>query len=166
MVKIGVKYYLTLLILVASLCAGAQQYVVLQKSGAIKNYKYQVGDDITVKVKRGDFVFSGAISQINDSSFVLNSVNEIFISEIKNVYRSRVFVRVLSKALIIAGVGYVALEGVNGVINNYSPIISKQTLLAGAILSGSGFVLKSFYTRSFDTTEKYVLKILNFEQFD
>lgn len=166
MVKIGVKYYLTLLILVTSLCAGAQQYVVLQKSRAIKNYKYQVGDDITVRVKRGDYVFSGAISQINDSSFVLNSLNEIFIGEIKSVYRSRVFVRVLSKVLIYAGAGYVALEGVNGVINNYSPVISKQTLLAGAILSGSGFVLKSFYTRSFDTTEKYVLKILDFEQFD
>ncbi len=164
--KILIRQHIILVLILAGLGTGAQQYVVLQKSGAIKNYKYQVGNDITVKVKRGDFVFSGAISQINDSSFVLNSLNEIFIGEITNVYRSRVFVRVLSKALIYAGLGYVALEGVNSVINNDSPVISQNTIIAGAVMVGTSFALKSFYTRSFDTRDKYVLKILNFEQFD
>ena len=163
--KIAVKYYLTLLILVAGLGAGAQQYLVLQKSGGIKNYKYQVGNDITIQVIRGDHIFSGTITQINDSGFVLNSINEIYIGEIKNVYRRRVFVRVMSKALFYAGVGYVALEGVNSVINNDSPVISKNTIIAGVVMVGTSFALKPFYTRSFDTKEKHVLKILDFEQF-
>jgi len=160
------KHYLILLLLMISLCAGAQQYVVLQKKGTVKNYKYQVGNDITLMVKRGDLVFSGEISQINDSSFVLNSLNEIFLEEIKYVYRQRRFVRVLSKVLLYAGVGYVALEGVNGVINNYSPVISQNTIIAGAVMVGTSFALRPFYTRSFSIPEKFVLKILDFEKLE
>jgi hypothetical protein len=166
MVKVAIKYYLTLLILAASLGAGAQQYLVLQKSGAVKNFKYQVGNDITIRVMRGDLIFSGTITQINDSSFVLNSLNEIYIGEIKNVYRRRVFVRVMSKVLLYAGIGYVGLEGINGIINNDSPVITKNTIIAGAVMVGTSFALKPFYTRSFDTREKYVIKILDFEEFE
>ena len=164
--KILIRQHIILVLIISSLCAGAQQYLVLQKSGTVKNFKYQVGNDITIRVMRGDLIFSGAITQINDSSFVLNSLNEIYIGEITNVYRSRVFVRVMSKVLLYAGVGYVALEGVNGIINNDSPVISKNTIIAGAVMVGASFALKPFYTRSFDVTEKYVVKILDFEKFE
>jgi hypothetical protein len=148
----------------AGFYASAQQYLVLQKTGTVKNIKYQAGNDISLQVARGDLIYSGTISHIKDSSFVLNSLNEIFLDEVTTVFRQRRFVKVLSKTLLYAGLGYVALEGVNGVINDYSPVISKNTIIAGSVMVGTGLLLKPFYTRKFDTQEKYVLKILDFEK--
>ncbi len=164
--KILFKPYLILFFTLASLCAGAQQYVVLQKKGTARNYKYQVGNDITIQVMRGDLIFSGTITQIADSGIVIDNLIGISIRDIKNVYRPRRFVRVLSKVLLYAGAGYVALDGVNGVINNYSPVISKSTIIASSVMVGTGLLMKPFYTRKFDAQEKYVLKVLDFEKFD
>jgi len=162
LIKILIICFLT----IAGFHAVAQQYLVLQKTGTVKNFKYQVGNEITVKVLRGEYVFSGRISQIKDSSFVLNSLDEIYLSEITHVYRQRNFVRVLSKVLLFGGVGYVGLEGVNGLINDYSPVISQTTLIISASMVATSFALRPFYTRSFDTREKYVLKILDFEKLE
>jgi hypothetical protein len=160
------KYFLILLLALVSLSACAQQYLVLQKRGVVKNIKYQAGDVITLKVVRGDFVYSGNISHIRDSSIVLNSLNEIFLNEITTVYRPRKFVRFMSKVLFYAGFGYVGLEGVNGAINNDSPMISKSTIISGSVMVGTGLLLKPFKTRKFDIQEKYVLKVLDFEKFE
>lgn len=165
-VKIHRKLYLLLLLILVSLFAGAQQYLVLQKTGTVKNIKYQLGNDITVQVKRGELVYSGSISHIKDSSFVLNSLDEIFLDDVTIVFRKRRFIRVMSKVLLYAGVGYIALEGVNGVINDYSPVISQNTIIASSVMVGTGLLMKPFYTRKYDTQEKYVLKVLDFEKFE
>jgi hypothetical protein len=160
------KICLILLFVISGIHAVAQQYLVLQKTGTAKNFKYQVGNEITVQVDRGEYVFSGRISQIKDSSFVLNSLNEIFLGEVSQVYKKRTFVRVLSKVLLFGGIGYVGLEGVNGLINNYSPVISQNTMIISASMVGASFILRPFYTRGFDTREKYTLKILDFEKLE
>jgi hypothetical protein len=164
--KTHLKVPLLCFLIFAGTQSFAQQYLVLQKTGTVKNFKYQVGNEIALKVERGEYVFSGRISQIKDSSIVLNSLNEIFLSEITHVYKKRTFVRVLSKVLLFGGIGYVGLEGVNGLINDYSPVISQNTIIISASMVATSFALRPFYTRKFDTREKYVLKILDFEKLE
>jgi len=160
------KPFLILLLNLTCFTAGAQQYLVLQKKGTVKNFKYQVSSEITVQVERGELIYSGRITKINDSSFVLDNLNEIYLKEINKVLRKRRFIRVLSKVLLYGGVGYVGLEGVNGLINDYSPVISQNTLIIGGSMVATSFALRPFYTRRFDCREKWVLKILDFEKLE
>ncbi len=141
----------------------AQQYLILQKQGGIKNYKYRTGDQIMFSLPGNENVFSGELTLIGDSTFVLDNTLEINIKAVQSIYRTRHFFRWFSKVLVMAGVVYIGVEAVNGVINNDSPMISKQTAIAASVMVGTGLILNVFKTRKFKIGDKYHLKILNFD---
>jgi len=159
------RYHHIILVLLTIAChhAAAQQYLVVQKTGTVKNYKYQTGDRITLELNDHKTPLSGEITRIEDSLLVLNGSRVIGIKEISCVVRTRNLFRVLSKVFLTVGVGYVALEGINGLLNNYSPVISKQSLIAGGAIAGSGLILRIFKKRKLVIGEKYRIKILDFD---
>ncbi len=139
-----------------------QKLLVLEKAGTVKNYKYKVGDEITVETKRDNLVFSGSLTGINDSTIVVENYNEIKLAEISRVLRKRELMRIFSGAAISAGVFYFSLDALNGIINNDSPVIAESTLIATGALLGSGLLMKQFVIRKIDLEDKWRLKILDF----
>jgi hypothetical protein len=69
---------------------------------------------------------------------------------------------IFSGAAITAGVFYISLDALNGIINNDSPVIAESTLIATGALIGSGFLMKQFVLRKIDLEDKWRLKILDF----
>lgn len=139
-----------------------QKLLVLEKAGTIKNYKYKLGDEITVETKRDKLVFSGSLTEIKDSTIIVEYYNEIKLTEISRVLRKRELLRIFSGAAITAGVFYFSLDALNGIINNDSPIIAESTLIATGALIGSGLLMRPFVVRKYDLEDKWRLKILDF----
>lgn len=139
-----------------------QKLLVLEKAGTAKNYKYKTGDKIKVETVRDNLVFSGEITEIKDSSIIINSYNEVKLREISRIFRERALMRLFSGAAISGGLFYLSLDWVNGIINNDSPIIAKNTIIASGILVGTGLIMRQFFYRKFETKEKWRLKILDF----
>lgn len=139
-----------------------QKLLVLEKAGTAKNYKYKTGDKIKVETVRDNLVFSGKITEIKDSSIIIESYNEIKLREICQVFRERSLMQLFSGAAISGGLFYLSLDGINGIINNDSPIIAKNTIIASGILVGTGLIMRQFFYRKFETKEKWRLKILDF----
>ncbi|MCF8366422.1 MAG: hypothetical protein K9H16_11610 [Bacteroidales bacterium] len=144
----------------------SQQYLVLQKSGTIKNIKYEVGDKISFQTLKGDFYVEGDISEIRDSSIMINSY-EVRLDNISIVYRQRRFLKGMSGLFFIrGGIAYVAIVGVNGLINNDSPMIDEQTLIISASMVAIGLAMKPFITKKYFVKENWILKVIDFNKIE
>ena len=142
----------------------AQQYLVVQKTGSVKNFKYQIGNDIAMEVNNGDFIIQGEITNISDTSLSINSYIEVKFNNISRVLRPRRFFTKLSKLFFIrGGIAYVTIVGINGIINNDSPLIDEQTIAISAAMVAIGFALKPFYIRKLNTVSKWQIKMIDFE---
>lgn len=158
------KFWIVLsaFVFISSVEVMGQKLLVLEKAGTAKNYKYKTGDKIRIETVRDNLVFAGKITEIKDSSIVIESYNEIKLREICRVFRERSLMRFFSGAAISGGVFYLSLDAVNGIINNDSPVIAKNTTIASGILVGTGLLMKQFFFRKFETKEKWRIKILDF----
>lgn len=155
---------ITILLVLAACALSGQQYLVVQKQGKVKNFKYEIGDEIMVKTRNGDLKFSGDITKITDSSLTINSYVEVAFENVAQVLRPRRYFTKLSKLFFIrGGIAYVTIVGINGIINNDSPLIDDQTLKISATMVAIGFLMKPFYIRKLDTDEKWKLKFIDFD---
>jgi hypothetical protein len=163
--KMLMKYFVFFLVCVFFLLQAAysQQYLVVQKNLAIKNYKYQPGDKISLQTIRGDLEFDGRISKITDSTIVIDNLYEIDLRNIAAVFRKRGFIKRLSGLFFIrGGIAYTAITGINGLINNDSPMIDQQTLLISAAMVAIGFAMKPLIIKKLKINEKWQLKVIDF----
>ncbi len=146
--------------------ADAQQYFVLQKRGMVKNFKYQTGNKIHLKTLKEGFEISGEITQIKDTSILINYSFEVGLSNIGAIYRKSGFLNRLSGLFFIrGGMAYFLIDGANRTIHQEYPIITESTLMISGAMIATGFAIRPFITRKFDTTEKWQVKILNFDEF-
>ena len=142
----------------------AQQYLVVQKTGKVKNFKYQTGDEITLVINNGDFTIQGEITSITDTSLYINSYIEVQFSNISAVLKPRRFFIKLSKLFFIrGGIAYVTIVGINGIINNDSPLIDEQTIAISAVMVAIGVAMKPFYIRKLNTVSKWQIKMIDFD---
>jgi len=143
----------------------AQQYFVIENSRSLKNFKYQVGDDIVIVPRPGDFTFSGKITQITDSSIFIDHFTEIKVHNIQAVVRSSKFIKKISGLFFIrGGLVYLGVVGINSAINHENPIIDKQTAIISATMVAIGFALKPFIKRKYDVDNGWRIKILDFDR--
>ncbi len=158
------RFLITGLLLFMLGSVSAQQYLIVQKNGKVKNFKYQTGDEIMLQIKNGDFNLKGEITKLSDTSLTIDSYLEIRYSNISKVLRPRAFLTRLSKLFFIrGGVAYVTIVGINGLINNDSPMIDEQTIAVSASMVAIGFVMKPFYIRKLDLTKNWHIKMINFD---
>lgn len=142
----------------------AQQYLVVQKIGKVKNFKYVPGDGIALRTKKGNFDIQGDITHITDTSLFINSYIEVKFSNISAILRPRRYFTKLSKLFFIrGGIAYVTIVGINGIINNDSPMIDDQTLKISAVMVSIGLLMKPFYVRKLDTTSRWQIKMIDFK---
>ncbi len=141
--------------------AFSQCVLLLEKPGTINNIKFRAGNRIEIKTKNGERI-SGVINQIRDTAIIVN-YNLVMISEIKNIYTRRTMISAFSHLGIKGGLGYVAIDGFNNLINNEDPVFRNSTLKTGGIMFAAGILLKSISNRKRHIdNEKWRLKVLNF----
>lgn len=166
--KPNFKYICSLLFFfILAVATYSQQYLVVQKYGTVKNFKYEVNDKISFQTLKGEFFIEETITYITDSTITVDTFYEVKLKNIATVLRPRIFVIALSEIFFIrAGIAYVAIVGINGIIHNESPVIDEQTLLISASMVAIGFALKPFFTRKLDATGKWCLKVIDFDNIE
>ena len=168
MMKSNFKYIsLLLFFFILAIATYSQQYLIVQKCGTVKNVKYEVNDKISFQTLKGEFHIEGTITKIKDSTITIDTFYEINLKNIATVFRLRSFLNGLSKIFFIrGGIVYVSIVGINGIINNDSPLIDEQTLIISASMVAIGFALKPFITKKFDVTGKWCLKVIDFDKIE
>ena len=155
-------YALTFLLFLGTATEG-QNILVLEKAGGGGVRMFHENDHIKLMTRSTNTKFSGPINTISDSSLIINFANEIMLTDIKVVYRSRWGFNLLQKVCLASGILYLSLSTLNGVINNDSPIVPEKTLKIGGGLLISGISLTPLTTRMHRIEKtKWKLKILDF----
>lgn len=145
----------------------AQQYFVIENFSTLKNFKYQVNNNITVQTRAGGFILTGKITLITDSSIFLDHFTELKIKNIQAVVKTRKFLKKMSGLYFIrGGLAYLGIVGINSAINHEYPIIDKQTAMISGTMVATGFALKPFIRRKMDTDKGWHIKILDFNNID
>lgn len=141
----------------------SQNIFLLENPGTINNYKYHENDHIRIKTISKDTIIEGIISKISDSSIIINHANEISPDDISIIYRARWGFTLLQGIFFSVGVPYLAISTLNGVINNDSPIVSKETLIISGSLIATGIAITPLTTRKHNIdNKKWRVKILDF----
>ena len=159
-----IKVLLVFLFLSLTGHLAAQDIFLLEKPGTINNKKYYAGDFIKLKPHSKDTIISGVINKINDSSIIINYNNEIYLSDIFIVYRSRWGFTTLKKIFLLTGFTYLGLSTLNGLINNDRPTVPEETLIISGSLIAAGFALIPLATKRHKIdNKKWRVKILRFD---
>ncbi len=143
----------------------AQQYLVVEKTGTVKNFKYSPGNDIELLVN--ETRIKGTITHLTDSTLTIDNTLIIPLQQIKKVYRFRGFIYKFSrKALFGGGLVYMAITGANGIIHNEYPLIDQTTAIIGVSMMGASFLLKPFFYRKIPMDGRWQLKVIDFDVLD
>ena len=121
---------------------------------------FHVKDDISLFIKGDEKNFSGAISEINDSTFSLEG-NEISISQIDLIAIYRRPVGILQEIFAKAGVGFFMIDFFNTAINRDSPVFEKKNIIVSSLLVASSIVLLPFVTKNYAVGKKNKLTIVS-----
>lgn len=134
--------------LILSYYTNAQtSYFIVERPGTVKNLKYVEGNQITLMFDMdGKMVISkGRITAIKDSAIVINTLTKIPLNTIREVYKERKIMSMISGVGLMAGAGYFAIDGVNGLLTKRAPVIPVRTLfITGGLLATS--LTTSFFT--------------------
>jgi hypothetical protein len=159
--KISVFILLLLLITLAN----AQNLLILERPGTIKNFKYEVSDIIKIRTLSSDTLLKGVITFINDSIVVINNIQPVAISDIGKVYRTQWGFTFLQGLFLTAGAPYLLISTVNGIINNDEPIVPNETIIISGSLLAAGAAITPLTTRKFRIdNKKWRLRILDFTE--
>jgi hypothetical protein len=143
--------------------ACAQNILIVERPGTIKNYKYYTGDEIKLKTISTDATVSGTIIDISDSSLIINHQYEIMVSDITTIYRNKWGFRFLQYISLIGGMFYLGINTLNGVINSDVPIVPQETLIISGSMIGFGIALTPLTTRRYKIDKvKWRVVILDF----
>ncbi len=147
------------------LSASSQNLFLIERPGTVKNVKFHEGDDIHVSVKNyapaSDI--KGSLTQIGDSSIVIDDMYLIPIKDITAVYVERFWIKLAIPVLFIAGIGYGVLEIFNNAINKDSPLLTKETAIISSSLVAGGLALIPLKDRKIKVGEKWRVKSLVFD---
>jgi hypothetical protein len=157
------KLWIFLLLCSLEINLVAQNIFVVERPGTAKNCKYYRGDEIKLKTISTDTIISGTIKIIYDSSLIINYEYEIMAGDIAKIYRKRWGFSFLQYLSVFAGLAYVGINTLNGVINGDDPIVPEETLIISGSMIGFGIALTPLTTRRYKIgKEKWRVVILDF----
>jgi len=143
----------------------SQNIFLIERPGTVKNYKFHEGDNIHIGVKNYPPVsnIEGILTQIMDSSIIIDDTYLIPIEDITAVYKERFWPTLAVPVMFIAGIGYLGLEAFNRAINKDAPVITKETAIISSSLVAGGFALIPLKVRKLNVGEKWRVKSLIFD---
>jgi hypothetical protein len=141
----------------------AQNIFVLERPGTVRNYKYYGNERIKIRIISTDTVISGKITGIADSAISVNYANEILLTDIAAIYRTRWGFSLLQKTSLALGVAYISISALNGLINGDQPVVEEETLIISGCLIAGGLALTPLTIRKHKVDNKnWRVKILSF----
>lgn len=151
-----------LFIFTLSMNAFCQSSLIINTRGRVKRVHYYLGDKVSVKLKN-KIVVSGVLSQLMDSSMVINN-RIVLLNDIGVVYRSRgKGYGIFGPVLVISGSVYIGLDIVNNLINYNSNgyLVSPSAWIPASLLIGMGEALLILQTQRIKVTDASQLRILD-----
>ena len=158
-----VRHWIFFLLIIQGFDLAAQNIFVLERPGTIKNYKFYSGDKIKLRTISNDTIISGIITNIHDKSIIINDANEIVSGDMDAIYRKRWGYSFLQYLSLFAGIAYVGINTLNGVINSDKPIVPTETLIISGSMIAFGIALTPLTTRKHKIdNQKWRVLILDF----
>ncbi len=159
----GVSFFLLLLLF--SITVVSQNALILEKCNHRRNYKYKVDNKIILELKNQE-VISGIITRIEDSTIVLDGLNNINISEIQFVIRKRHgFYQMWNLFFLKIGLGYFAITTINRTIRDEQPIFNTTNMIIVGSAAIIGIVGKLLYVKKYqiDNIHWRVYTLIHFD---
>ena len=143
--------------------AVSQNYFIVERPGTVRNLKFRVNDVIKLKAGPKGEIINGRIYKISDSTLKIGYYYNVQLKDIQIIYKTRFGFSLLQKVLFFAGVPYLLINTMNGVINNESPVVPQQTLIISGSMIGTAILLTPLTTRKIKIdNEHWRVKILDF----
>lgn len=160
------KNALIIILILTALSGFSQRFLLLEKAGTFRNFKYFEGDHIHIELfDQGRKVF-GTITRIADSSFVIDNQEIFDVTEVKSVIRDRFFFTLFGEGAMVAGAFYFSLDVVNRAIKKESPLVTGETAIIGASAVATGWLLSLFKEKRHKVGEqkKWRFRVLSMEE--
>lgn len=128
-----------------------------------RRIKFYLQDKITFKLKHDNKKYKGIITNVNDTSLTLDSVTTIAYKNIGKVMvdNSNYLTRAASAFLTGCGVGYVALDALNNLINSNKPILRLLDIEIGIGLVVVGQAIKILSVKRYKINNKHRIKFID-----
>jgi len=143
--------------------AHAQKILTLNKNGPVKRIRYQEKEQISFKLKGEKIVHTGWIGSLTDSTFLLNDLMPVRVSDITMVidYEKGRGFRFLHKLALAAGIMYYGIGTANRIIFREEPVFEKRFVITSAALIAGSFAFKPFTVRKYRINKYRYLKVLD-----
>ena len=155
--------YIVFVLFFLSISAEAQNMFVLEKSSSGRNMKLVAGDRINVLTLSSGMKVKGLITEVTDSSLIINYANEVLVKDIARVYTDRWGIRFLQGLFLTSGLIYLSISTLNGIVNSDDPLVPRETLIISGSLVAAAVALTPLTNRIHNIEKKkWKIKILDF----
>jgi hypothetical protein len=128
----------------------SQRYLILDKPGHIKRFRYYIGDELIFKLKGDRMRYKDVIEDVGDSTIKIKGA-DIPIKDIKSVIRYKEG-GMLDQAIYIlprAGILYFLADTFNPVFRGSDPDVSRSGIVVGSSFIAGGLLLKLAKKRNY-----------------
>ncbi len=142
----------------------AQKILTLNFTASSRRIRYLEGQEISFKMNGQRIVHTGKITQLGDTSFLLNEIMPVPIGDIRMIlnYKSRYWAKFFHKLTFSAGILYTGIGIINRlIISDAPPILEEQFIYTGAGLTGGSFLFRLFYPAKYRIGKARYLKVLD-----
>jgi len=144
----------------------SQKILVAENSHTLKNFKYYQDDKIILKVDNIEKRINDEVSELTDSSVVLNVMGEFELDRITSIYKENWLVQTTRGLCLLGGVAYFGIDSFNRLINNDSPVILAETVIISASMVGLSFALTPLkYRKAVNTKKNWSLRVIDLNSF-
>jgi hypothetical protein len=157
---IPLKALIAILILFLVSPLYSQRILMLEKLGSGRKYTYKEGDDITLKRHADSTRFTGTITTLADSGFILDMVVYVRLGEVSKIWRRFPHRKSMGNKIIIAGGVFAGIVMINNLAHNRA-MIDPVYLVPAVALSGLGVLWRSSSVQQYPIGARWKLKILD-----
>jgi hypothetical protein len=135
----------------------------IEHKSTTKRIKFYVKDKITFKLKDDKRKYAGIITELSDTTLIINNKFIISYRDISKVIvdNSNHLTRAASAFLIGCGAGYLALDALNNAINGNRPILRLLDIEIGVGLIVIGGTIKYFSFKRYKINKKHHIKFID-----
>lgn len=157
------KSVVVILLTFLPLALVAQHVLMLEKLGRGKIYTYETGDPIVLKRVADTAKFSGIITSISDTVFVLDMKIRIRTDEVQSVWRTTYPRRKPNgNKLIIAGAALLAITAINN-LSHCRTIIDPLFLGVSVGISSAGVLWRRSANQKYTLGYRWKLKTMEIQ---
>ncbi|MBA9078854.1 hypothetical protein [Rufibacter quisquiliarum] len=139
-------------------------YLLLNKTGKLKRYRFYVGDQIMFRVKNDSRFYSGSITAIKDSAFYFQNtripLERVAQIRMRNHTGGKKVLNYSSVVLKSAGSIFTLVGAINFITHSDDRVDGLHTMGAALTMYAAGVGLKALTKRTYNLEKKWQLKVV------